>query len=94
MAGRPENPDRDLQHKKNIFHRQRAQAKYRGETWNLDYDQWWGMWEPYWDLRGRKLSEYCMRQLDTQLGWEPNNLEVCERITFFKEQHTRGEQKL
>ena len=91
MAGRPANPDRDLQNKRNIFHRQKAQAKYRKEVWNIDYDQWWGLWEPYWDLRGRCPTDYCMRQLDPQLGWEMPNVEVCERLTFFKEQPKRNQ---
>ena len=86
MAGRPRNPDRVLQGRKDIYNRCKAQAVYRGEVWNIDYDQWWGLWEPYWDLRGRKPTDYCMRQLDKDFGWEMHNIEICERSTFFKEQ--------
>tara|TARA_R110000772_G_scaffold205144_4_gene315396 strand:+ start:4211 stop:4495 length:285 start_codon:yes stop_codon:yes gene_type:complete len=89
-SGRPPNPDRLQQNKRNVFHRQKAQAKYRGETWNIDFEQWWGLWETYWDLRGRRPSDYCMRQLDTQLGWEMPNLEICERSVFFREQPKRN----
>ena len=89
-SGRPPNPDRELQRKRNIFHRQRAQAKYRGEVWNIDFEQWWGLWEPYWDLRGRRPSDYCIRQLDNDFGWEMHNLEICERSTFFREQPKRN----
>ena len=91
MAGRPRNPDRVLQGRKNIYSRCKAQAVYRGEVWNIDYDQWWGLWEPYWDLRGRSPTDYCMRQLDKDFGWEMHNIEICERSTFFREQPKRNQ---
>ena len=89
-TGRPPNPDRENQLKRNKFARQKAQAKYRGESWNIDWDQWWGLWEPYWDLRGRTITDYCMRQIDPNGGWDMPNVEMCDRLTFFKEQPKRN----
>ena len=90
-AGRKPNPDQVEQGRKNIYNRRKAQANYRGETWNIDFEQWWGIWRPYWDLRGRCPTDYCMRQLDPDLGWEMHNIEICDRLTFFKQQRKRNQ---
>jgi hypothetical protein len=42
---------------------QRNQAKNRGIDFNLTFDEWWKLWEPYWAERGKGKLVMC-RTLD------------------------------
>jgi hypothetical protein len=81
---RPTGP---LSRQRLSWHRQRCQARYRNEPWHIDFDAWWQLWQPYWDQRGMKTTEYCMiRQDDTQ-PWQLSNVLIVQRWEYLS---TRG----
>lgn len=66
--------------------RQRAQARYRGEPWELDFDVWWEMWEPLWHLRGMATDDYCMIRRDDNLPWQESNVLLVQRWQYLSNQ--------
>lgn len=48
------------------FQAQKSAARQRGIHWQLTFDEWWSLWEPHWDQRGRRRGQLVMaRQGDT-----------------------------
>lgn len=39
---------------------QKAAAKRRGIQFLLTFDEWWALWAPHWEKRGKRLHQYCM----------------------------------
>lgn len=75
--------DRDIYY---AFLVARAQAKHRGELFELTYEQYRDAWTPYWHLRGRKNSDYVLTRLDPSDSWSANNIECMERKEHLKRQ--------
>ena len=61
------------------WHKARAQANYRGEIWDLSFDQWYDIWGDKWHNRGRASTDYCMVLIDPDHGWVVGNVEVITR---------------
>lgn len=40
--------------------KQKAHAAERGIQFLLTFDEWWALWEPFWQLRGRGRSNFVM----------------------------------
>lgn len=58
----------------------KAQAKFRGEYHDLTWEQWQELWPTDLFLkRGRGVDDLCLSQIDPELGWTRNNLEVITR---------------
>lgn len=47
---------------KGKFAEQKRHARQRGVSFELTYDQWWGIWSlsGKWDKRGNRRGRYCM----------------------------------
>lgn len=72
-------PDAERHERFQPWHKARAQANYRGEIWDLTFDQWYDIWGDKWDQRGRGADQYCMVLIDPDHGWTVNNVEVITR---------------
>lgn len=61
-------------------------AKRRGIEFTLTWEQWWELWEPFWQVR--RIGKVCMMRYGDQGGYTPGNV----RIGTWEE--NRQEQKL
>ena len=59
--------------------RSRAQAKYRGEEWTLEFEHYFKVWDGFWDQRGRDSEQLCMTRIDWEGDWTPENVELVTR---------------
>jgi hypothetical protein len=59
--------------------RARAQAQYRGEAWDLTFEQFEQVWSGSWHLRGRASEDLCMTRTDPDLAWMLGNIELITR---------------
>lgn len=75
-------PKLPLSEQKLAFARQKAQAKYRGEGWQFDFDSWWQMWQPFWSQRGMRREDLCMIREDAQQPWRPDNCVIVTREEY------------
>ena len=57
----------------------RAQARFRGEVWELSIGEYFALWREHWDRRGLGYLELCMTRRDCTAPWSPTNVEVVER---------------
>ena len=51
----------------------KAQANFRGEEWNLSFEEYYQMWKDDWHNRGRKGDNVCMTRLDDEGPWDVDN---------------------
>jgi hypothetical protein len=74
-----------VRHQQHIaWHKARAQAHFRGEIWNLTFEQWVELWGDRWDLRGRQRGCLCIGRRDPTLPWDTTNTQLVTR-----EEHNR-----
>ena len=57
----------------------RAQANYRGEGWELEFDQYQAAWGDQWSQRGRCRDDVCMTRCDPTQPWSEHNVHVITR---------------
>lgn len=74
--------------------RMRAQAKYRGEAWDLTWDEYKEIWDGKWHLRGTTKESYVLTKIDQELAWTVDNVEICPRLEQWRRQSkSRGPAK-
>ena len=61
--------------------RQRAQAKYRNEAFDLTFEQYCSFWDTKekWALRGRQPESLVLTRIDIAVAWTVSNVEVITR---------------
>lgn len=71
----------ELLHKKHWgFLRQKAQANFRGEGWELTIEEFFELWtDDLWAQRGRKIDNYCMVRIDPEKSWSKENCAIILR---------------
>lgn len=52
--------ERGLRDPSQAFSAQRNNSKERGIDFEMTFDEWWTIWEPYFHMRGRGKNELCM----------------------------------
>jgi len=58
----------------------RAQAKYRRELYDLEFEDWLELWpDSLWHQRGRYSHSLCLAQRDPDFGWIRENCVVVNR---------------
>jgi hypothetical protein len=78
-------PDRLTHDKYYSWLKHRSQAKYRKEDYSLTWEQWSGIWQDdLWHNRGRGIDNLCLQQIDRELGWHIDNVEVISRREHLK----------
>ena len=79
MTGRRIHQDPQLHVRYNPFLKSRSQAWYRGEDWDLTFEDYCSLWTwDHWQLRGKGSTDLAMTRRDYSQGW---NLENCEIVT-------------
>jgi hypothetical protein len=81
-------PDPERHRRYDIWLQQRNQAEWRGEEWDLSFEQWLVLWEPDWHLRGRERGCKCMTRINWDEAWSADNVEIITR-----EQHARHQRE-
>lgn len=76
---RPKGP---LAEQKLAFARQKAQAKFRGESWQFEFEDWWRAWQPLWSRRGMAREDLCMIRPDVHEPWSKNNYLIVTREQY------------
>lgn len=66
--------------------RSRAQAAYRGEAWQLEFEDFVRLWGPNWSRRGRGPDSLVMMRRRWQEPWTPRNTQLVDRPTFHQRQ--------
>lgn len=86
------DPRRHEQYK--AWAQQRNQAQWRGEDWQLEFDDWALIWDPHWDTRrGRRSDCLCLVRVDYDLPWTPDNVELKTRLEHTQTQSKKLEQQ-
>lgn len=83
-------PDEDI-HKLYVdYQRAKAQAKFRGEAWELKMEEYITLWTTNncHLHKGRSLDDYCLTRKDFAGAWSLDNVEILTRREHFQ---TRGE---
>lgn len=62
----------------------KAQANFRLEEWDLDFEEYYKLWEPHWENRGRGTQDMCMTRIDVEKAWSKKNVHVITRMEHFK----------
>lgn len=57
----------------------KAQANFRGEEWNLSFDEYYNAWNGLWDQKGRASDDLCMTRIDYDGPWDKNNITIITR---------------
>lgn len=55
---------------------QKGQAKARGIRFELTFDEWWTLWEPYWDKRGKGQDQYMMGRKGDKGPYKVDNVTI------------------
>ena len=56
-----------------------AQARFRGEPWDLSFEDFYDIWQGHWDDRGRSSDDLCMTRADYELAWSKDNIILITR---------------
>ena len=73
-------PDPLRRNKYYAYLKHRAQAKYRGESYSLTWEDWETVWEDHlWEQRGKGSQALCLAQIDCDKGWHAGNVEIISR---------------
>ena len=67
--------------------RGRAQAKYRGQVWDMSEDEFCDIWieDNRYKHRGRDPNSLCMTRKDKTLPWRVDNVKFATRREHFRE---------
>ena len=72
-------PDPMLHEQYRAWSQTRAQANYRGEAWDITFDQWVEIWAGNWHRRGRAARDLCLCRTDPTVGWHPDTVHLVTR---------------
>lgn len=64
----------------------RAQANFRGESFELTFEEYYQLWKNDWDNRGRQPDNMCMTRIDKEGAWSIDNVHVITRKEHLIEQ--------
>ena len=68
--------------------RMKAQAKFRGEDWDLSWEAYQKLWEGLWHLRGTFKGCLTLGRKDWSQGWTEANCEILTREQHWRKQNT------
>jgi hypothetical protein len=81
MSRRPTYPTPIQQAKHLNYLKTRAQAKLRGEAFDLTIEEYMTLWrDDLWVQRGRKSHSLSMTRLDPNGAWTRNNIVIINRV--------------
>lgn len=77
-------PDEKLHDQYYAFLRQKAQANFRKEGWEMEFEEFLELWDGKWDQRGRASEDLCMTRNDYDLPWAISNVTIVPRHEHVK----------
>lgn len=66
--------------------RARAQAHFRGEDWQLTFEDWVQVWGDRWPLRGRTRHSLALMRRDWHGPWRVDNCFLARRANYHYQQ--------
>jgi hypothetical protein len=57
----------------------KAQAKFRGEGFELTFEQFFELWNGRWHERGRGIDDLCITRINPDKAWKKSNVHVITR---------------
>jgi len=74
-----------------VFSSQRGNSKTRGIRWELNFFQWWTLWEKSgkWNQRGRKKGNYVMARNEDKGPYALGNVKIITNTSNIKEHYNR-----
>lgn len=64
-----------------------AQAKFRGESHSITFEQWSQIWTTdLWFSRGKQPMDICLSMIDPKVGWHLGNVEIITRAEQLRRQ--------
>ena len=74
-------PDERAHEQYTAWLKHKAQANYRGELYELTFQDWQQLWnkDDRWQERGRSGTSLCLTMRDKGMGWTMTNVEVITR---------------
>ena len=70
----------------NAWAKSRAQAHFRGEIWNLSFEQYEAVWGDSWPMRSRHADGIMLMKKNWRKPWTIKNVELVDRVTFHQRQ--------
>jgi hypothetical protein len=79
-----------VRHEKFVcWQRMRAQAHYRGEKYQLTFEDFESVWADQWHRRGRHSEDLCITRKNPKLPWKLNNVQLMSRAEHVRTTHSR-----
>lgn len=69
---------------------QKSKAKARNIAWEITFEEWWKIWEPYWDQRGCGKDKLVMARHGDVGPYSPSNVSL---ITMQENVHAAREKR-
>lgn len=92
----PENyvtgPDPVRRNKYYAWIKHRNQARFRGEDYDLTFEDWCTLWtDERWEQRGKKSENLCLCRTDRTASWSLANCEIVPRydLLVYNAQHRK-----
>jgi hypothetical protein len=79
-------PDKEVHDLYTPWMKARAQAHFRGEDWDLTFEQFYDLWKEDWHQRGRGSFDKCMSRNDPTEAWSVDNTLIITRREHLKKQ--------
>jgi hypothetical protein len=66
--------------------RSRAQARFRGEQWQITEQQYIDLWlkDDRYLRKGRGVDQLCMTLVDPELPWHIDNVKIISRLEHYR----------
>lgn len=58
------------------YNAQKQTAKRRGIAFDLTFEEWWDIWEPFWHMRGRDKDSLVMCRVNDQGSYSKTNVYI------------------
>ena len=71
------------------WQRTAAQARFRGETWRLEFEEYVECWADQWENRGRHSDDLCMCRINPKRPWTARNVQLMSRAEHVRTTHQR-----
>ena len=74
-----------------VYRQAEYQARYRGEEWEITFDQWCQIWRDKntWAQRGRGVDDLSMTRRDPTRPWSYDNVMVLSRLDQIRLRNSR-----
>lgn len=66
---------------------QKSAARNRGIEWDITFAEWWAIWEPHWENRGRYADGLVMARHGDSGPYHPSNVKIITLAENASEQY-------